>query len=179
MRCTVFIATSLDGFIARPNGDLDWLPGASGEGSDGEDYGFKEFMDTVDVMVMGRLTYEKVLTFGDWPFGDAWVVVLSSRPLQPQPGTRMQVMSGTPEQVVARLEAAGARHAYVDGGATIRGFLDAGLVQRMIITRVPVLIGRGVPLFGPLERDVRLRAVTTRQYPSGMVQTEYAVLRQS
>jgi dihydrofolate reductase len=85
-------------------------------------------------------------------------------------------MAGPPAEIAARLADLGATHVYVDGGLTIQDFLRAGLVQRLIITRVPVLIGEGIPLFGALPRDVRLRHVATRHYPSGLVQSEYVVI---
>jgi dihydrofolate reductase len=162
---------SLDGFIARRNGDLDWLP------EDCEPHGYDEFMASVDALVMGRNTFEKVLTFEQWPYGAKRVVVLSSRPLDLSlaKGGVVEQMAGAPAEIVARLAASGARHLYIDGGITVQGFLRAGLIQRLIVTRVPVLIGEGIPLFGSLPRDVRLRHVATRPYPSGIVQSEYLV----
>ena len=172
MTLSVFIGTSLDGFIARPDGALDWLP----EGG-GEPHGYDEFIASVDALVIGRKTFETVLTFGAWPYGDKRVVVLSSRPvdLSAAIGGVVEQMAGPPAEIVARLAASGAQHLYVDGGITIQRFLREGLVQRLIITRVPVLIGAGVPLFGTLPHDVRLRHVATRSYPSGLVQSEYTV----
>src|SRR6267143_2607332 len=142
MTVSVFIGTSLDGFIARSNGDLDWLP----EGG-GEPHGYNEFIASVDALVIGRKTFEKVLTFEAWPYGDKRVVVLSSRPLDLSAvvGGVVEQMTGTPAEIVSQLAASGAHHLYVDGGITIQGFLRAGLIQRLIITRVPVLIGDGVP----------------------------------
>ena len=173
MTVSVFIGTSLDGFIARANDDLDWLP----EGG-GEPHGYDEFIAGVDVLVIGRKTFEKVLTFEAWPYGDKRVVVLSNRPvdLSAARGGIVEQMSGSPAEIVSQLAASGAHHLYVDGGITIQGFLRAGLIQRLIITRVPVLIGDGVPLFGTLPRDIRLRHVATRHYPSGLVQSEYHVV---
>jgi len=172
MNASVFIATSLDGFIARTNDALDWLP-ADG----GEPHGYEEFIATVDAIVMGRRTFETVLTFSSWPFGAMPVIVLSSRPsaLRAPEGAVCDFMDGTPRELVARLEARGLKHLYVDGGVTIQRFLAAGLIQRLIVTRIPVLLGSGVPLFGPLPHDVRLRHVATRTYPSGLVQSEYLV----
>jgi len=172
IRSSVFVGTSLDGFIARPNGDFDFL--APWEG---EEHGYRAFMATVDTIVMGRHTYEKVLTFDDWPYGDMAVVVLSSRPIEmPASGSaRIEWMTGRPSEIVSRLAARGATHLYVDGGITVQRFLHEGLIQRLIITRVPVLIGAGIPLFGALPRDIRLNHVATREYPSGMVQSEYTV----
>ena len=168
---SVFIATSLDGFIARTNDGLDWLPPGGGE-----PHGYDEFIATVDALVIGRRTFEKVLTFDSWPYGDKPVYVLSSRPLAPAPpGAVVERMSGAPAGIMAQLGTRGMGHVYVDGGVTIQGFLRAGLIQRLILTRIPVLLGAGIPLFGPLERDIVLRHLWTRPYASGLVQSEYAV----
>ena len=173
MTASVFVGASVDGFIARRNDDLDFLP----EGG-GEPHGYDEFMATVDAVVIGRKTFEKVLTLGPWPYGAKRVVVLSSRPvdLSAAAGGVVEQMAGSPAEIVSRLAASGANHLYVDGGVTIQRFLRAGLVQRLIITRVPVLIGDGIPLFGALPHDIRLRHVATRHYPSGLVQSEYFVV---
>ncbi len=172
MKASVFIGTSLDGFIARANGDLDFLPPDGGE-----PYGYDELMATVDALAIGRKTFETVLTFDTWPYGEKPVFVLSTRPLAPAPlGAVLERMSGAPDEIVSQLAARGIRHVYVDGGTTIQRFLQAGLIQRLIITRVPVLIGAGIPLFGALQRDIALRHVATRQYASGLVQSEYVVV---
>ena len=169
---SVFVGASVDGFIARPNGELDFLPPGGGE-----PHGYDEFMATVDAIVIGRKTFETVLAFDSWPYGDKRVVVLSRRPLDLSVvrGGVVEQMGGPPAEIVSRLAKSGARHLYVDGGVTIQGFLREGLIQRLIITRVPVLIGEGVPLFGALPRDVRLQHVGTRHYASGLVQSEYVV----
>jgi dihydrofolate reductase len=173
MMASVFIGTSLDGFIARPNGEFDFLP----EGG-GEPHGYNEFIASVDALVIGRKTYETVLGFEEWPYGDKRVVVLSSRPLDLSAarGGKVEQMAGAPAEIVAKLAASGVRHVYVDGGITIQGFLRAGFIQRLIITRVPVLIGEGIPLFGTLPRDVRLRHIGTQHYASGLVKSEYEVI---
>lgn len=171
MKASVFVGTSLDGFIARVNGDLDFLPPGGGEA-----HGYDEFIATVDALVIGRNTFETVLTFDMWPYGDKPVVVLSSRTLATAPpGAVVERMWGDPVEIVSQLEARGIRHVYVDGGITIQRFLQAGLIQRLIITRVPVLIGTGIPLFGAIQRDIVLTHVGTRQYASGLVQSEYVV----
>ena len=180
MRASVFIATSLDGFIARADGSLDWLPGADGAPAAGdEDHGYGAFMAKVDAIIVGRLTFETVLSFGSWPYGARPVAVLASRPvaIPPERAATVEVTPGPPAEILRRLAARGARHAYVDGGRTVQAFLTAGLVDRLIVTRVPILIGGGVPLLGPLARDVRLRHVRTQAYPSGLVQSEYAIAR--
>jgi dihydrofolate reductase len=174
MRATVFVGTSLDGFIARKDGSFDFLP-ADG----GEPHGFPEFLASVDAIVMGRNTFETVMSMEGWFYGDKRLVVLSHRPLDLSAalsrGGRVEQMSGRPQEIVAALAAQGVAHIYVDGGVTLQEFLRAGLVQRFVITRVPVLIGEGIPLFGALPRDVRLRHVATRHFPSGLVQSEYEV----
>lgn len=171
MKTSVFVGTSLDGFMARVDGQLDFLPPDGGEA-----HGYDEFISTVDAMVIGRKTYETVLSFDAWPYGEKPVVVLSTKPLAPAPrGAVVEHLMGAPADIVAQLAARGIQHIYVDGGITIQRFLQAGLIQRLIITRVPVLIGAGTPLFGALERDIALRHVATRQYTSGLVQSEYVI----
>lgn len=171
MKASVFIGTSVDGFIARTNGGLDFLPPGGGE-----PHGYAEFMETVDALVIGRKTFETVLAFDAWPYAEKRVFVLSTRKLAPAPaGAIVEHMSGDPADIVSQLEARGIQHVYVDGGVTIQRFLRAGLIQRLIITRVPVLIGDGIPLFGTLPHDVQLHHIATRHYPSGLVQSEYQV----
>lgn len=180
MKVSVYIATSLDGFIAREDGGLDWLPGADPENQDesnGEGYGYREFMDSVDVLVMGRKTFEQVLSFGTWPYENKRVIVLSSGDVTvpDELVSGIEVRSCSPCDLVEQLEADGANHVYVDGGNTIQRFLSAGLIQQIIITRIPVLIGRGIPLFGLLDNDILLKHIETRPFPSGFVQSRYEV----
>lgn len=173
VQASVFIGATLDGFIARPNGDLDFLP-ADG----GEPHGYAEFFASVDALVIGRKTFETVLSFPEWPYADKPVIVLSSRPLDfsgVRQG-RIEQMAGDPVEIVSRLAGRGFHQLYIDGGATIQEFLRAGLIHRLTVTRVPVLIGQGVPLFGPLVRDVKLQHIETKQYRSGLVKSEYLVL---
>ncbi len=172
MKATVFVGTSLDGFIARPNGAFDFLPDGGGE-----PHGFEEFLASVDALVMGRKTYETVLPFDTWFYGTKPVFVLSTNPLAPAPpGAIVERMSGEPADVVAQLEARGFSHIYVDGGLTIQQFVRTGLIDRFVITRVPVLIGTGVSLFGETGRDIELKHIATRTFPSGLVQSEYEVV---
>jgi len=174
IRASVFVGVSLDGFLARRNGDFDFLPAGGGE-----EHGYTAFMATVDALVIGRNTYDKVLTLDEWPYASKPVIVLSTRPIAPptSPAAVVERMQGAPPEICARLAERGFRHLYVDGGITIQTFLAAGLIQRMTITRVPVLIGEGIPLFGALPRDVRLEHVATRSYASGLVSIEYSVIR--
>jgi dihydrofolate reductase len=165
---SVFIATTLDGYIARTDGSFDFL-----EPYEGDPHGYDEFMATVDALLVGRKTYETVLAFPGWPFAKP-VFVLSTQPLTPAPpGAVVEAMSGEPGTIEANLEQRGFQHIYLDGGVTIQRFLRAGLVDRMIISRAPVLIGGGVPLFGPIENQTTVRHIATRSYPSGLIQSEY------
>jgi len=170
MTVSVFIGTSLDGFIARRSGSFDFLPAGGGE-----PHGYAEFMAEIDALVIGRHTFETVLSFDDWPYGDKRVVVLSSRDvdLSAVVGGVVEQMAGEPADIVAALAASGAHYLYVDGGITIQRFLRAGVVDRIIITRVPVLIGEGIPLFGALPHDLLLHHVGTTAYASGLVKSEY------
>lgn len=174
MPCNVFIATSLDGFIARPDGALDWLPVPE---AGGEDYGYKAFMDGVDAIVMGRGTFDAVEAMDiDWQYGKP-VVVLTTRAMPPKSrlSDPLHPMRGEPKEIVDQCAANGWTSLYVDGGVTIQQFLGAGLIERLILTRIPVLLGRGIPLFGALPHDVHLEHVRTQAYANGMVQSEYVV----
>lgn len=177
LRCSVFIATSLDGFIARKDGGLDWLPGSDGE-TGGDDYGFKEFFQMIDSVVIGRNTYALALTFKDWPYRGKKVVVLSRRfPKMPENlAEGVEGNSLEPRELIDRLASSGFAHVYVDGGKTIQSFLKADMIREMTITRIPVLIGEGVSLFGPMARDIRLRHLWTKAFDSGFVQSKYALI---
>ena len=176
MKSTVFIATSLDGFIARPDGGIDWLTSIESAG-EGEDYGFAEFMKRVDFLVMGRNTFDLVRGFDPWPYGETRVVVLSSRQVEipEQLSGTVESMSASPEDIARILKERGASQLYIDGGKTIQGFLEKGLIDEMIITRIPILIGSGIPLFGELSHDLPVRHIETRQYSNGLVQSHYEV----
>ena len=175
--CSVFVGVSLDGFMARPNGDLDWLMGDGG--GDSAEYGYDEFIAGIDAIVMGRKTFETVVKFDKWYYGNKRVVVLSHHSLD-LAGARarggvVEQLEGAPEEIVSRLAESGACRLYVDGGLTIQEFLRAGLIRRLVISRLPVLIGEGIPLFGSLPHDIHLNHIVTRTYPGGMVQTEYSI----
>jgi dihydrofolate reductase len=173
MKLSVFCGVSVDGFLARPDDTFDFL-----QTGEQEPHGFKEFLASVDVLVIGRRTFEVVLKLGHLElYGNKPMVVLSSRPLESSSvkGATVEQMSGTPTEIVRQLRERGFKHAYLDGGVTIQRFLAAGCLDRLVITRVPVLIGAGIPLFGPVPRDIQLRHVETRSYPGGLVQSEYEV----
>jgi dihydrofolate reductase len=178
-KASVYIATSLDGYIARKDGDLDWLNAANAIIPEGEDCGYRAFMDTVDVLIMGRKTYEQVLSFGEWPYGKTPVVVLSRNPINfpDQLPNTISHSSETPMALRDRLTAEGAKHLYVDGGVTIQRFLAEGLIDEITITIVPVILGDGIPLFGPLAADVPLKCIATRSFEFGFVQVQYAVVK--
>lgn len=142
-----------------------------------EPHGFEEFYGSVDVVVIGPRTFEVVLTFGKWFYGKKPVVVLSSHPvdLSSVVDGLIEHLLGEPDEIVAQLKTRGFKHAYIDGGVTIQRFLAAGLIDRLVITRVPVLIGAGIPLFGPVPHDISLRHVATRSYAGGLVESEYEI----
>ena len=170
MKLSVFCGVSVDGFLARLDHTFDFLD-AGGQ----EPHGYEEFYGSVEVVVIGRKTFEVVRAFDKWYYGKKPVIVLSSRPLDFSSieGGVVEQLSGEPSEIVAQLKARGFQHAYIDGGITIQRFLAAGLIDRLIVTRVPVLIGTGIPLFGPLPHDILLRHVATRTYRGGLVQSEY------
>jgi dihydrofolate reductase len=173
MKLSVFVGTSLDGFIARRNGQYDFLPAGGGE-----PHGYDEFIASVDTILIGRNTFEVVLKLPTWPYSDKRVVVLSHRPLDFSGITgRVEQMSGEAAQIARELAATGAKHVYVDGGIVIQEFLRSSQIDGITITRVPVLIGEGIPLFGSVRQDIKLRHVSTRQYKSGLVSSEYEVMR--
>ncbi len=174
MQVSVFIAVSLDGFIARLGGGLDWLLDARHE-LKGEDYGYADFNKDVDALVMGRGSYDKALEFEKWPYPAQRVVVMTHKPLAAA-DDRVEVSALTPQQLVHELSAQGCRKIYLDGGRLIQAFLREKLVSDLTITRLPVLIGEGLPLFGALDRDVLLRHTETQSWPNGFVQSRYEVL---
>jgi len=178
-KCLAFIATSLDGFISRPDGSIDWLEQANARVPAGEDCGYAEFMSTVDALVMGRHTFDLARSFAKWPYGKKPVVVLSSRMSSLPAGVpdTVRLSRETPAALVARLSSQGMKHLYIDGGQTIQRFLADALIDEVTITRIPVLLGAGRPLFGPLSSDVRLEHVSTRAYDFGFVQSKYRVVR--
>ncbi len=174
IKVSAYIAASLDGFIARKDGGLDWLP-AGGEG--GEDFGYAEFMSTIDHIVMGRNTFEKVLTFGGWHY-DKKVIVLTSRDLtlSPELADKVEALHLSPRELAREMDIRGAKGIYLDGGVTIQRFLREGLVNEMTITTIPILIGAGLPLFGTLNKDIKLELVKSESFKNGFVQNKYKIL---
>ncbi len=170
-KISIFIAQSLDGYIARRDGDLDWL---NAEAS-GDDYGYSVFVNSVDVIIIGRNTFDKCMSFDSWPYSGTKVIVLTTKELiLPEELTNdVEVKNCSPHDVVSYVYDSGIKHIYVDGGLTIQSFLDADTVDQLIITTIPVLLGNGIPLFGPLKYDLKLRHVATKSYANGLVQTTY------
>ena len=172
MKFSVFCGVSVDGFIARKNDTFDFL-----DTGGNEPHGFTDFLNSVDVIVIGRRTFEVVRGLGHFGlYGNKQIIVLSSRQLDlSSVKARIEQASGTPQQIAAQLEKRGFKHAYVDGGITIQRFLEAGLIDRITVTRVPVLIGEGIPLFGRVIRDIKLRHLRTTAFKGGLVQSQYEV----
>lgn len=172
-QCSVFIATSLDGFIARANGAIDWLDVVQ---RPGEDYGFRAFYDSVDALVLGRGTYETALGFDAWPYdGKRCVVLTHATQATRSPKHGEEFHEGALPPLLARLRASGVRRVYVDGGAVIRAFLAEGLIDDMTLSLVPILLGEGVPLFGKGTPECRLHLEESRAFASGLVQSRFRI----
>lgn len=170
----VYCAISLDGFIARPDGGIDWLD--LPEEDENEDYGWGEFIPQIDHIVMGRATFEKVLEFGTWPYGDTPLTVLSTT-LKSVPEEmaehEVRVASMEPRALLDDLWESGCRRVYVDGGRTVRGFLADDLIDELVLTTIPVLIGEGIALFGPVGRDLSWTHASTETFAQGLVKSHY------
>lgn len=177
IKCSVYIAASVDGFIAKPGGDLDWLLRPEFAVSKIRGLSYEEFISTVDALVMGRNSFEKVLSFPEWPYGSTPVVVLTGRGLVIPDHVRgtVRTASGSPEQIVSQLASEGKRHLYIDGGITIQRFLKARLIDEITITLIPVLLGGGIPLFGPDGIEQPLRLIDSLASDNGVVQVRYEV----
>lgn len=173
----VFIAVSLDGFIARADGGLDWL---MKQQTAGEDHGYDNFMASVDGLIMGRGSFEKVLSFDDWPYHKPVVVMsrtLNDADIPGQLRGQVQISDLGPVELMRELADRGWTRAYIDGGKVIQSFLRAGLVSDITLTHIPILIGTGLPLFGGLDRDIDLDHLETRSFPSGLVSSTYRIRR--
>lgn len=174
IKLSVFIATSLDGYIARCNGKLDWLE-INSDKSKSEDLGYDDFIGVIDCVVMGRNTFEKVVSFDTWPYHNKRVIVLSRRWTQiPDQFMDMaELYSGKPEQLTVELQNQGVRRVYVDGGITIQSFLQKDLLTEITITTVPIILGKGLPLFGLTYSDLNLELLESKSFESGFVQSRY------
>ena len=168
----VYIATSLDGFIAKKDGGIDWL--LETPNPEGSDFGFSEFMKSVDAIVMGRNTFELVLTFSEWHYTKP-VFVLSNT-LQSVPNNvtdKAEILSGNPESIIKELNSRGYKNFYIDGGITIQNFLDQELIDELIITRIPILLGDGIPLFAGLTKEQKFEHLNTEVYNNSLVKSHY------
>lgn len=173
VKCTVYIATSLDGFIAKPDGDVNWLhdPGYTIEG---EDFGYNTFMESIDALIMGRLTFEKVLSFGEWPYKKPVIVLSKKRRVIPAHLMgKVQFMDGEPHEILEKASGQGFNHLYIDGGKTIQQFLNAELINKLVITIIPVLLGEGIPLFGKLKSDLKLELLSSSEFENGFTKLTY------
>ncbi|MBN3788241.1 dihydrofolate reductase family protein [Burkholderia sp. Ac-20353] len=173
----VFIATSLDGFIARPDGDIGWLLQRD---EPAEDHGYAAFIADKDTIVMGRGCYEKIRTFDAWPYEQPVLVLsrqLADTPVPQALQGKLRFSDLAPKAAMEELARQGVRRVYVDGGQLVQSFLRDGLIADMVITTVPVLIGSGRPLFGPLLQDIALELVSSRSFASGLVQSTYRLAR--
>lgn len=171
MKCSVYIATSLDGFIAKTDDDIEWLDHPDYILEDkNEDFGFYGFMDSVDALVMGRRTFEKVLSFGEWPYEKPVIVLSSKSDLVPDHlDGKALTMNGSPKDIVKKCSELGYNHLYIDGGKTIQEFLNAQLIDQLTITKIPVLLGEGIPLFGQTEYNINLELISCTSYKNGFV----------
>lgn len=176
MNISVFIATSLDGYIARRDGNIDWLMEAS-EAAKDEDMGYESFMAMSDYLIMGRNSFEKVLSFESWPYAGEKVIVVSKTlsALESKP-EGVEFFSGELEDLVARLRDEKCQQLYIDGGRLIQSFLAKNLITDMTITTTPILLGSGLSLFGDLSKDIKLKLEFSKSFPSGFIQSKYRVL---
>ncbi len=168
----VYIATSLDGYIATKDGEIDWLMKIPKP--DNDDYGYAEFMKNIDAIVMGRNTFEKVLTFGDWIY-EKTVLVLSNTlsSVPPELSRKVEIVQGDLKTLIGNLAKRGINNLYIDGGKVIQGFLKEDLIDEMIITRIPVLLGDGIPLFGELDEQMKFNHLKTETFENGLVKSWY------
>lgn len=177
MQIRVYIAVSLDGFIARLDGSIDWL--VNHPVPEGQDFGFAEFFESVDALVMGSGTFEMARSFGMWPYGKKPVVVMSHRTLDLSGLEQypVELVDLSPASLLALLDSRGLHEIYVDGGKVIQSFLREGLIDELTITRLPLLIGTGLPLFGEVPADIVLTHARTQTFENGFVQSTYVVKR--
>lgn len=170
--CAAFLGVSMDGFIAGPDGDLSWLEATPNPS--GSDLGYGDFISSVDAIIMGRGTFETVLGFdGPWPYELPMIVMSNSLTELPNKAINAEVSSASPAELVAELEARNMSKVYVDGGSVVTSFLDAGLLDEITMTSIPVALGSGTPLFGPLTNNAWFQHLKTEVLNGALVQTTY------
>lgn len=179
MHASVYIATSVDGYIARPDGGIDWLDIV--EMPEGNDLGYTDLIESIDGLVMGRNTFEAVMAMDvDWPYTvPVFVVSRGAVAIPTEFADRVNHRDDAPSKLCTALEAEGIHRIWVDGGALISSFLADGLIDRIVITTLPVLLGEGIPLFGSFPGDIRLKLESAVGIANGMTQTTYLVDRQA
>jgi len=168
----IYIATSLDGFIARKDGSIDWLTEIPNP--DNSDYGFSSFIDSIDGIIMGRNTFETVVSFNQWPYTKP-VFILSNK-LKKVPGAykeKAKIVNGDIGDIVESLRKDGIERIYVDGGKTIQSFLERNLIDEFIITRAPLLLGSGIPLFAEMNFETKLKLVDSEILSGSLVKCNY------
>lgn len=172
MRNSVYIAVSIDGFIATEDGGIDWLMNVPNP--DKSDFGFNEFMKNIDAVVMGKNTFEKVLTFGKWPYEKPVFVLSNSlKKLQDELKSKVEILNGTPVEITKKLNSEGFNNLYIDGGKVVQEFLKYKLVDELIISQIPVLLGSGIPLFGKTDNLQNFELLETKTYNKTIVKTHY------
>ncbi|MEZ5716525.1 MAG: dihydrofolate reductase family protein [Paracoccaceae bacterium] len=169
----VFMAQSLDGFIATRDHRLDWLTRHT---DPDEDHGHDAFMDRMDGIVMGRATFRTVAGFDPWPYAKPVIVLSNSLDEAdiPEPlRAKVRLAQLSPRALMSELARAGWSRAYIDGGQTVQSFLRAGLISDLTLTVIPILLGDGRRLFGELEQEIDLELLDAKSFPSGLVQLHY------
>ena len=171
MKTIVYVGTSLDGFIARKDGDIGWLMQFNNEEVQ---QSYDEFIKNIDAIVIGRGTFETVMGFPEWPYSRK-VFVLSNtiKETPPTLKDKVTVLSMKPFELLTYISKKGDSNLYIDGGKVIQSFLKENLIDEMIITQVPLLIGSGIPLFGHLEKDLHFTHLRTDVYSNGLVKSHY------
>lgn len=179
IKISAFVATSLDGFIAKQNDSLDWLDEANKKIPKGEDCGYNEFFNSIDTIILGRVTFQKVLSFNKWPYGEKKTIVLSNNeikiPLELKKTVSWSAIN--PFDLVHKLSKEGKRSIYVDGGNTIQRFLLSDLLDEITITIIPILLGNGKRLFSENTKEIRLELTRSKAYDFGFVQNKYKVCK--
>lgn len=177
-KISVFVATSVDGFIASEDGDVSWLESFDSM-EDGEDGGYAAFFSEIDLMVMGRATFEKVMSFDTWLYGEKpiWVVSRTLSSLPEGFHGNVKIINASPGEILKSAKTQGFEYIYLDGGKLIQSFLEESLVDELTITRVPILLGKGIPLFGLLEKELRLELIKVTSWKNGFISEKYRCLQ--